>query len=65
MNVDDFIDLVNEDLIARIGETVDDLDLDIDFDLYFNEEMDDDEINMAIKDCVEDIINKVEDGDEI
>ena len=65
MNVDDFIDLVNEDLIARIGETVDDLDLDIDFDLYFNEDMDDNEINMAIKDCVEDIINKVEDGDEI
>lgn len=65
MNVDDFIDLVNEDLIARIGETTDDLDLDIDFDLYFNEDMDDNEINMAIKDCVEDIINKVEDGDEI
>ena len=65
MNVDDFIDLVNEGLIARIGETTDDLDLDIDFDLYFNEDMDDNEINMAIKDCVEDIINKVEDGDEI
>lgn len=65
MNVDDFIDLVNEDLVARIGETIDDLDLDVDFDLYFNEEMEDDEINMAIKDCVEDIINKVEDEDEI
>ncbi len=61
MDLDDFIEIVNEELIARSGESIYDLDVDVDFEEYFNEDMAKFEINQAIKNCVQDILGQMED----
>lgn len=64
MDLDDFIEIVNEELIARSGESIYDLDIDIDFEEYFNEDMAKFETNQAIKNCVQDILSQIEDKDD-